>query len=147
MDRELHDKQMWEAAAVLDEKDDEIERLSCENSVIQNARQSAVKQVDLLDNLVSQLYQIVGSLVSDLGVFDEPRVQSLLNELSEPKGRDLLPWSSFERVSEELAPDTCPECHGTRKTVINKHVGVEDCPVCGRDDGEGQAAALSEIDR
>ena len=50
-------------------------------------------------------------------------------------------------VSEELAPDTCPECHGTRKTVINKHVGVEDCPVCGRDDGEGQAAALSEIDR
>ena len=142
---------------------DELSRQSCENSVIQNARQSAVKQVDLLDNLVSQLYQIVGSLVSDLGVFDEPRVQSLLNELSEPKGRDLLPWSSFERVSEERAtemtpkereimhdalkasvkdvsegqtPDTCPECHGTGKTVINKHIGVEDCPECGRDSEE-----------
>lgn len=25
---------------------------------------------------------------------------------------------------------TCPECHDTRKTVINKFVGVEDCPVC-----------------
>ena len=70
--------------------------------------------------------------------------------------QDLLSASDAKRVieirdyliaSEELAPDTCPECHGTRKTVINKHVGVEDCPVCGRDDGEGQAAALSEIDR
>ena len=89
-------------------------------------------------------------------------------------------------TSEERAPDTCPECHGTGKTVIRKEIGVEDCPECGRDseerepirdaacldagcdidgkephkpwcpnaseglaqdDGEGQAAALSEIDR
>ena len=24
----------------------------------------------------------------------------------------------------------CPECHGTRKTVINNIIGVEDCPIC-----------------
>ena len=39
-------------------------------------------------------------------------------------------------VSEEQPPDTCPECHGTGKTVINKHIGVEDCPECGRDSEE-----------
>ncbi len=33
-------------------------------------------------------------------------------------------------VSEEHTPDTCPECHGTRKTVISKVIGVEDCPEC-----------------
>ena len=31
---------------------------------------------------------------------------------------------------EEHTPDTCPECHGTRKTVISKVIGVEDCPEC-----------------
>ena len=41
-----------------------------------------------------------------------------------------------EAVSEEQPPDTCPECHGTGKTVINKHIGVEDCPECGRDSEE-----------
>ena len=41
-----------------------------------------------------------------------------------------------ERVSTELAPDTCPECHGTGKTVINKLFGVEDCPECSRDSTE-----------
>ncbi len=40
-------------------------------------------------------------------------------------------------VSEEQPPDTCPECHGTGKTVINKHIGVENCPECSRD-SEGQ---------
>lgn len=27
----------------------------------------------------------------------------------------------------------CPECHGTGKTVINKAIGVEDCPLCSDD--------------
>ena len=41
MDRKLHDKQMWEAAAVLDEKDDEIERLSSESKNYKSLWQEA----------------------------------------------------------------------------------------------------------
>ena len=39
-------------------------------------------------------------------------------------------------ASEERTSDTCPECHGTGKTVIRKEIGVEDCPECGRDSEE-----------
>ena len=35
-------------------------------------------------------------------------------------------------ISEPKEDEPCPECHGTRKTVINKHIGVEDCPVCAQ---------------
>ena len=38
--------------------------------------------------------------------------------------------------SEPKEDEPCPECHGTRKTVINKHIGVEDCPVCAQTDGD-----------
>lgn len=38
----------------------------------------------------------------------------------------------MEPASEGLPPDTCPECHGTGKTVIRKEIGVENCPECGR---------------
>ncbi len=53
------------------------------------------------------------------------------------RARGALCDITSDLVSEEPSPDTCPECHGTGKTVINKHIGVEDCPECGRD-SEGQ---------
>ena len=55
-----------------------------------------------------------------------------------PDGALQIAKSTLARVSEEQPPDTCPECHGTGKTVINKHIGVEDCPECSRD-SEGLA--------
>ena len=54
------------------------------------------------------------------------------------RARGALCDITSDLVSEEQPPDTCPECHGTGKTVINKHIGVENCPECGRD-SEGLA--------
>lgn len=75
----------------------------------------------------------------------------------EPIIRQLWPWGSewwkptdkrrnlvkagalivaeIERLDRADAGRECPECHGTGKTVINKHIGVEDCPECAADAG------------
>lgn len=59
----------------------EIERLLAEDS--------------LKTNLLSQLYQIVGSMADDIGVFEYDNVQALLTEIVEPTGKQFLPWDSF----------------------------------------------------
>ena len=57
--------------------------------------------------------------------------------MSDPEfsDEDINEWFgdyNFAGISEPKEDEPCPECHGTRKTVINKHVGVEDCPVCAQ---------------
>jgi hypothetical protein len=44
-----------------------------------------------------EAYQVVGSLLSDLGVFDSPEGQKVLDNLSEARlvHKDILPWPSF----------------------------------------------------
>lgn len=50
-----------------------------------------------------EAYQVVGSLLSDLGVFDTPEAEKILDNLSEHRlvHNDVLPWPSF-------APSTPP---------------------------------------
>lgn len=60
---------------------DAVKRQSAENS--------------LKAGLLSQLYQIVGSMADDIGVFEYDNVQALLTEIVEPTGKQFLPWDSF----------------------------------------------------
>ena len=48
------------------------------------------------EELISELYQVCGSLLDDAGAIDRPEAQLLLNELHTPTGRSLLPWPAFK---------------------------------------------------
>jgi hypothetical protein len=48
--------------------------------------------------ILSEAYQVVGSLLSDLGKFDTPEAEKILDNLSRMRliHRDVLPWESYE---------------------------------------------------
>ena len=57
-----------------------------------------------------EAYQVVGSLLDDLGVFDHPHAQKALDNLSQHRmvHTDVLPWPSFAALSTQPAP-SAPE--------------------------------------
>ena len=46
--------------------------------------------------LVSELYQVCGSLLCDAGALDSDEGQMLMDELYTPTGQSLLPWPAFK---------------------------------------------------
>ena len=56
------------------------------------------KEADEKQELLRQLYQIVGSMLSDMGLFESERGQKLLDNIYAERvlHDDLLPWPSFE---------------------------------------------------
>jgi hypothetical protein len=59
--------------------------------------------VNELQRICSEAYQVVGSLLSDLGKFDTPEAEKILDNLSQQRlvHDDVLPWPSYG-VDEEL---------------------------------------------
>lgn len=55
-------------------------------------------QLEELKDVCAEAYQVVGSLASDLGVFNHSKVQKVLDNLSLEKlsHHDVLPWPSFK---------------------------------------------------
>jgi hypothetical protein len=55
--------------------------------------------VDELRTICSEAYQVVGSLLSDLGKFETPEAEKILDNLSQQRlvHKDVLPWESYER--------------------------------------------------
>ena len=53
-----------------------------------------------------EAYQVVGSLLDDLGVFEHPHAQKALDNLSQHRmvHTDVLPWPSFAALSTQPAP-------------------------------------------
>ena len=79
--------------------------------------ESLTAEVGRRDELLSQLYQIVGSMASDIGVFEYRNVQELLTEISSPTGERFLPWPSFEREARFKTSASCLECGATNIAV------------------------------
>lgn len=54
--------------------------------------------VDELRTICAEAYQVVGSLLSDLGKFDTPEAGKILDNLSQQRmvHHDVLPWPSYE---------------------------------------------------
>ena len=67
-------------------------------------------EVTKRDELLSQLYQIVGSMSQDLGAFEWHKVQDLLTEINNPSGGQFLPWPAFRTTRDEAAPDGAERC-------------------------------------
>jgi hypothetical protein len=55
------------------------------------------KQVDELESVCGEAYQVVGSLLSDVGQFESDHGTKILDNLSEARlvHKDVLPWPSF----------------------------------------------------
>jgi len=72
-----------EAAAELRRQHAEIEALKAE--------------VSKLGDICGEAYQVVGSLLSDVGAFDTPEAEKILDNLSQQElvHDDVLPWPSF----------------------------------------------------
>lgn len=53
----------------------------------------------MAEEVCAEAYQVVGSLISDLGVFETEQAQKILDNLSEARvvHHDVLPWPSFDR--------------------------------------------------
>lgn len=53
------------------------------------------------EEVCAEAYQVVGSLLEDLGVFETERARKILDNLSQAKRvhKDVLPWPSFDRKS------------------------------------------------
>ena len=95
----------------------EIERLSSE--------------LELRDTLLSELYQIIGVMADDLGIFDEMSVQDLLSEINSPSGKSFLPWRSTDGNGQP-----CP-----RIGTDGHNHPANPCPICegrGFTDEKGQ---------
>ena len=70
---------------------------------------SSTSREDELQTLFAETYQVVGSLLSDLGKFDTPEGQKILDNLSQQRlvHTDILPWPSYEKSSDaSLTVDT-----------------------------------------
>jgi hypothetical protein len=60
------------------------------------------------EQVCAEAYQVVGSLLSDLGRFDTPEAEKILDNLSQAKmvHKDVLPWPSYEpREAEGMTPE------------------------------------------
>lgn len=51
------------------------------------------------EEVCAEAYQVVGSLLSDLGIFETKHAKQILDNLSQAKmvHKDVLPWPSFDR--------------------------------------------------
>lgn len=69
------------------------------------AAQWTAREKELV-TIVSEAYQVVGSLLSDLGKFDTPEGQKVLSNLSQAKlvHEDVLPWDSYEQPGGDRTP-------------------------------------------
>lgn len=128
----------------------EIE-LACAHLVDMTVEKDALTaQGKRKDDLLSQLYQIIGSMADDLGKFDEPKMQRLLTEIHEPTGQQFLPWPSLAPVSGSPTPcdhrghlakddngeDYCTWCNWpeTADSILSHPLRTElsdKCPRCG----------------
>ena len=64
-----------------------------------------------------EAYQVVGSLLDDLGVFNTPQAEKVLDNLSQHRmvHKDVLPWPSFAALSTQPAPsDDAPMIEGDK---------------------------------
>ena len=52
-----------------------------------------------------EAYQVVGSLLDDLGVFNTPQAEKVLDNLSQHRmvHKDVLPWPSFAALAQDRA--------------------------------------------
>jgi hypothetical protein len=62
-------------------------------------------RIDELETIIGEAYQVVGSLLSDLGQFDSEHARKILDNLGEQRmvHADVLQWPSFERPPAPLA--------------------------------------------
>ena len=68
------------------------------------------------DLLLSELYQVCGSLLADAGAFDSDEGQILLGELMEPTGRSLLPWPAFREIA-DLPNEPTSDCKSNSNKI------------------------------
>lgn len=56
------------------------------------------------EQVCAEAYQVVGSLLSDLGKFDTPEAEKILDNLSQAKlvHKDVLPWPSYASGAQEV---------------------------------------------
>jgi hypothetical protein len=85
------------------------------NDIVAALRRPAPRQSeagDEAEQVCAEAYQVVGSLLSDLGQFDSERGQKILDNLSEGKmiHADVLPWPSFESPT--------PPAPGLREALV-----------------------------
>lgn len=64
-------------------------------------------RVEQLEQVCAEAYQVVGSMASDLGVFEEPCITKALDNLSSMSllHEDVLPFPSFELADKEISVD------------------------------------------
>lgn len=64
----------------------------------QASRQQALEELEQAQMVLGEAYQVVGSMLSDLGQFETDRAEHILDNLSQMRmvHDDVLPWPSFE---------------------------------------------------
>jgi hypothetical protein len=74
--------------------------------ILRTERAAAVaKERELRMAVCAQAYQVVGSLLSDLGQFDTERATKILDNLSAGAVvHDVLPWPSFAQSNKDEPP-------------------------------------------
>ena len=78
----------------------------------------------------AEAYQVVGSMLDDLGQFDTERGGKILNNLAEARlvHKDVLPWPSFAAPAPAAVPQCwCLTCRPLTMTDIRMAL----CPTCG----------------
>lgn len=75
-------------------------------------------RVEELEKVCAEAYQVVGSLLSDLGKFDTPQAEKILDNLSEARmvHDDVLPWPSFPTSPASSVPPDGGEADLTVKS-------------------------------
>lgn len=93
------------------------------------------RQLDA-EEVCAEVYQVVGSLLSDLGIFETHRAEKILDNLSQAKmvHDDVLPWPSFDRKRQG-------------EVVITKTPEGEIIAVTRQDDEGRILSVIAEADR
>lgn len=94
----------------------------------------------------AEVYQVVGSLLSDLGVFETEHASKVLDNLSQARlvHDDVLPWPSFERHPRSQAVAQgwkLVPVEPTKEMIVAGYAGDFD-HVCGHDIGEDGAREI-----
>ena len=123
-----------ELRAKLDKQRHNIKRLKKEIDDFADYRALKREQIARLQSQLADVASYESAALRKRIEQLEAAIQDAICRLDDVDGTSLVSYDleNVLQIAGESEPDTCPECHGTRKTVINKHVGVEDCPVCAQ---------------
>lgn len=113
---------------LIDEQDKHIFQLGAENSQVRKDLMEAI------DESVSLTHEnaVMKQALKKLAKLPASEYDTLPGTLA---AVHIIAGSVIPASTQHEESDTCPECHGTGRTVISGDFGVEDCPACWTKEG------------